>query len=168
MNAPATADNTPRPEHTRNGARSAVATAASARHRVAELLTRAGISPDSVPAADALLVTSELVTNAIRHGGGITHFHAVIAGDTLHLAASDASPDHPWSHPTAHGRPGGYGWPLIQLLTERIDITPLPGGGKTITTTQRLKNTDATSQHHQPQLRWAFGTAEEQQTGTHE
>ncbi len=151
-----------------NGAQSAVATAASARHQVTELLTRAGISPDSVPATDALLITSELVTNAIRHGGGITHFHAAITDDALHLAVSDANPDHPWSHPTAYGRPGGYGWPLIQLLAERVDITPLPGGGKTITATQRLKSTDATYHHHQPPLRGVFGTAEKQQTGTHE
>ncbi|MGW7460661.1 ATP-binding protein [Streptomyces sp. NPDC054797] len=144
MNPPAAADNIPRPEHPRNSARPAAATAASARHRVAELLRLAGISPDSVPAADALLITSELVTNAIRHGGGITHFHAALADDSLRLAVSDANPEHPSSHPTAHGRPGGYGWPLIQLLAECVDITPLPDGGKTITATQRLKAADAT------------------------
>ncbi|WP_430625576.1 ATP-binding protein [Streptomyces sp. NBC_01264] len=105
---------------------------------------RAGVSPDSVPAADALLITSELVTNAIRHGGGITHFHAALADDALHLAVSDPNPDHPSAHPTAHGRPGGYGWPLIQLLAERVDITPLPDGGKTITAIQRLKTADPT------------------------
>ncbi|MFJ7270420.1 ATP-binding protein [Streptomyces sp. NPDC099050] len=152
-----------------NGAQPAVATAASARHQVTELLGRAGIRPDSVPATDALLITSELVTNAIRHGGGITRFHAAIIDDALHLAVSDASPDHPWSHPAPYGSPGGYGWPLVQLLAERVDITPLPGGGKTITATQRLKSTDTTYHHqHQPQLRMGFGTAEKQQTGTHE
>ncbi|WP_237403544.1 ATP-binding protein [Streptomyces xanthophaeus] len=138
------ADSIPRPERTGNGARPTVATAASARHRVTELLTRAGISPDSVPAADALLITSELVTNAIRHGGGISHFHATVIDDSLRVAVSDANPAHPSSHPRARGRPGGYGWPLIQLLAERVDITPLPEGGKTITATQRLKTTDTT------------------------
>ncbi|MFD3805569.1 ATP-binding protein [Streptomyces sp. NPDC058619] len=112
-------------------------TAAAARATVGELLHRAGIALDSIMAADALLVTSELVTNAIRHGGGITAFHTEIADDALHLSVSDANPRAPASRTGSLDHPGGYGWPLVQRLTERIDISSHPGG-KTIGTTLRL------------------------------
>ncbi|MFD3939715.1 ATP-binding protein [Streptomyces sp. NPDC058611] len=74
----------------------------------------------------------------MRHGGGITAFHAALDGDTLHLAVSDASPEHPAARSTGHGQPGGYGWPLIRRLAEHVDITLRPGDGKTITAIQRL------------------------------
>ncbi|MFD3680431.1 ATP-binding protein [Streptomyces sp. NPDC058613] len=139
MNLPAAADSTPSPEPRHHAAQLAATTPATARRHVTELLqAAAGAGPDSVTAADALLVASELVTNAIRHGGGITAFHASLTGDTLHLAVSDTSPRHPAPRPTTPGRAGGFGWPLIQRLTDHVDITPLPEGGKTITTIQRL------------------------------
>lgn len=106
MNAPAAADDTR--GSTRGGSRAtAPVTAAAARARVRELLHRAGIDLDSVTAADALLVTSELVTNAIRHGGGITAFHTEIADDALHLSVSDASPRAPSPRTGTLDRPGG-------------------------------------------------------------
>ncbi|MFD3327947.1 ATP-binding protein [Streptomyces sp. NPDC058701] len=139
MNPPEAADEISGPDRRQNGDRPAAPTSATARRVVSELLTDAGISLDSVTAADALLITSELVTNAIRHGGGVIHFHTAIEDDALHVAVSDPSPHPPVPRPTGHGTPGGYGWPLIQRLTEHIDITPLPdAGGKTITTVQRL------------------------------
>ncbi|MFD3328357.1 ATP-binding protein [Streptomyces sp. NPDC058701] len=144
MIPPAPADSTAAPEPGHHGApgaargRPAATTPATARHHVTELLRAAGASLDSVTAADALLVTSELVTNAMRHGGGITRFHAALIGDTLHLTVSDASPHHPALRPAARGRVGGFGWPLIQRLTDHVGITSLPGGGKSITTIQGL------------------------------
>ncbi|MFD3809192.1 ATP-binding protein [Streptomyces sp. NPDC058611] len=138
MNLPAAADRTPGPEHRHDDARPAATTPATARRHVTRLLRAAGSDVESVAAVDALLVTSELVTNAIRHGGGITGFHAALVGDSLRLAVSDASPHHPAPRPTAYGLPGGYGWPLVQRLTDHVDVTPLPDGGKTITTVQRL------------------------------
>ncbi|MFE3991494.1 ATP-binding protein [Streptomyces goshikiensis] len=139
MNPPKAADENPGSERRENGARPAVATtAATARRTVSELLKKAGISLDSVTAADALLVTSELVTNAIRHGGGITLFRTTIADDALHLTVGDANSHPPTLRSTAYDSPGGFGWPLIQRLTERIDITTLPTGGKIIATVQRL------------------------------
>ncbi|MGW7347564.1 ATP-binding protein [Streptomyces sp. NPDC054854] len=138
MIPPAAADHMPGPGHRNDGARPAVATSATARRHVIGLLQAAGIDLESVAAVDSLLVTSELVTNAIRHGGGITAFHAALTGDSLRLTVSDTNPHHPVPRPTAHGTPGGYGWPLIRRLTDHVDITPHPEGGKTITTHQRL------------------------------
>ncbi|MFJ9344862.1 ATP-binding protein [Streptomyces sp. NPDC101733] len=112
-------------------------TPAAARARVCDLLLRAGIALDSVTAADALLVVSELVTNAIRHGRGVTAFHTTIADDTLHLTVGDANPRGPTSRTGSPAQPGGYGWPLIQRLTERLDVSAR-ADGKIITAALRL------------------------------
>ncbi|MFD5891620.1 ATP-binding protein [Streptomyces sp. NPDC060334] len=138
MIPPAAADHAPRPGKCHVGDRSTAATPATARRQVTALLRAAGSNLESVAAVDALLVTSELVTNAIRHGGGITAFHAWLTGDHLRLAVSDTSPHHPIARPTTHETPGGYGWPLVQRLTDHVEITPHPDGGKTITTHQHL------------------------------
>ncbi|MFJ7780672.1 ATP-binding protein [Streptomyces yangpuensis] len=111
--------------------------AAAARARVRELLLLAGVSLDSVIAADALLVTSELVTNAIRHGDGVIDFRADIAGDVLRLSIADANPRPPAVRTGTVDHPGGYGWPLIQRLTEHVDCSTR-ADGKTITTALRL------------------------------
>ncbi|MGW5849965.1 ATP-binding protein [Streptomyces sp. NPDC055254] len=136
MNPP-TADETREPACGRNTSGATPTTAAAARERVGELLRRAGISLDSVAAADALLVTSELVTNAIRHGGGVTAFHADIRDDALHLSVADPNPRTPAVRTHSPAQPGGFGWPLVQHLAEHVDISSRPDG-KTITTTLRL------------------------------
>ncbi|MFE5681090.1 ATP-binding protein [Streptomyces erythrochromogenes] len=121
------------------GGRHAVppASAAAAREHVRELLLLAGVDLDSVTAADALLVTSELVTNAIRHGDGVTAFRADIADDMLRLSIADANPRLPAARTGTVDHPGGYGWPLIQRLSEHVDCSTRPDG-KTITTALRL------------------------------
>ena len=137
MNLPATADD-PYASTDRRGDRAqAAVTPATARHTVAELLRQAGVSLDSVTAADALLVTSELITNAIRHGGGITRLRTGIVDGALHLAVSDANIHTPFARPAEPEHPGGFGWPLIQRLAERVEISPL-ADGKTITIVVRL------------------------------
>lgn len=111
--------------------------AAAARDRVGEVLLRAGVALDGVTASDALLVTSELVTNAIRHGGGVTVFRAEAADGVLRLSVGDGSPLLPVSRTGTAERPGGYGWPLVQRLAERVDCRTGPGG-KTVTAVLRL------------------------------
>ncbi|MGW6993039.1 ATP-binding protein, partial [Streptomyces sp. NPDC054946] len=110
------------------GARPIDASAAGARRRVGELLLRVGVSLDSVIAADALIVTTELITNAIRHGGGLTLFLPAVTDNALHLSVGDASPHAPFVRPHSPDLPGGHGWPLIQRLSEHISITPRPDG----------------------------------------
>ncbi|MEU9143907.1 ATP-binding protein [Streptomyces sp. NPDC048349] len=112
-------------------------TAAGARTRVSSLLEQSGISLDGVAAADALLVTSELVTNAIRHGGGITAMSSHLADGTLHLSVSDANPRPPAARTGSPQHPGGYGWPLVQRLAQRVTISTHPAG-KTISITLRV------------------------------
>ncbi|MFD5892304.1 ATP-binding protein [Streptomyces sp. NPDC060334] len=128
MSTPAAADGIPGSGRREDSDQPAVATAAAARRRVSELLERAGVGLDSVIATDALLVTTELFTNAIRHGGGITLFHTTITGNALHLSVGDASTRTPTPRPNSPLLPGGHGWPLIQRLTEHIGVTLLPDG----------------------------------------
>ncbi|MGT2525949.1 ATP-binding protein [Streptomyces nojiriensis] len=113
------------------------ASAAAARARVSEVLLRAGVGLDTATAADALLVTSELVTNAIRHGGGVTAFRADVIEDLLSLSIGDASPRVPAARTGTVERPGGYGWPLVQRLAEHVECRT-HADGKTISTVMRL------------------------------
>ncbi|MER5777713.1 ATP-binding protein [Streptomyces sp. NPDC002039] len=114
-------------------------TAMEARDRVRFLLGSAGlvgVGPDGDDVlTDALLVTSELATNAIRHGGGITGFSASVSENGLRLSISDPSGDRPVTLPRQAGTflAGGFGWPLIQRLAHSVTVTLLPAGGKRIT-----------------------------------
>ncbi|MFG2588826.1 ATP-binding protein [Streptomyces sp. NPDC048438] len=109
--------------------------AAAARDAVVRLLQErfcglGGEGPADVVVADALLVTSELVTNAVRHGGGLTGFTTEITDEGLLLTVSDASTRPPV---TAERDPsaasvGGYGWLLVRRLAKRVSVTYLPDG----------------------------------------
>ncbi|WP_031085009.1 ATP-binding protein [Streptomyces sp. NRRL WC-3549] len=108
--------------------------AAAARAVVTRLLAARAGGPDGraadVTVADALLVTSELVTNALRHGGGLTGFAAEVNAEGLLLTVSDASSTPPAVTvrlPEAD-HIGGYGWPLVRRLTRRLTVTFHPGG----------------------------------------
>lgn len=115
------------------------ANAAEARDAVMRLLTSQfcglvseGLAADVV-VADALLVTSELVTNAVRHGGGITGFAAELTDEGLRVEVADASPDLPVAvdsdaETSRVGRIGGYGWALVRRLAKQVSITVHPGG----------------------------------------
>jgi anti-sigma regulatory factor (Ser/Thr protein kinase) len=119
------------------------ATAAAARDHVRHLLETGlgeqdSLAEASVVVADALLVTSELVTNAIRHGGGVAAFTASLSDDTLRISVADHSPEPPHTRSPADGvQPGGYGWPLVQRLCAAVLVAPCPGG-KTIHAELRL------------------------------
>ena len=87
--------------------------------------------------ADALLVASELTTNAILHGGGITEVDVDPVEHGVRVSVSDRSDRVPEVRPPvdAHGRrrPGGRGWPIICRLARDVRVTGLPEGGKRIT-----------------------------------
>lgn len=113
--------------------------AAAARETVTRLLASrihgpAGEGLAEVVVSDALLVTSELVTNAFRHGGGLTDFTAELTREGLLLAVADASTDTPVTspHPPRTAHVGGYGWPLVCRLAERVSITFHPGGKRIV------------------------------------
>ncbi|MFI9155176.1 ATP-binding protein [Streptomyces sp. NPDC053367] len=118
-----------------------VASAAGARAHVRSLVREHWRGPSGPPAEEAvcdlLLVTSELVTNAIRHGGGLTRFEVTLVPEGVRLDVHDHSDAVP---PAAYGqsprpRPGGdggYGWPLIAGLARDIRVERRREGGKAI------------------------------------
>jgi anti-sigma regulatory factor (Ser/Thr protein kinase) len=86
---------------------------------------------------DALLVASELTTNAILHGGGVTDFQVDVSGPGVRLSVSDRSDRLPVALPPTdrqgRRRPGGHGWPIVCRLSRDIRVSDLPAGGKCIT-----------------------------------
>jgi anti-sigma regulatory factor (Ser/Thr protein kinase) len=86
---------------------------------------------------DLLLVVSELVTNAIRHGGGLAGFEVALLPEGVKLSVhdySDAVPSAafgPGTLPRSH-EGSGYGWPLIIRLSREILIEHRREGGKTV------------------------------------
>ncbi|MFH9697415.1 ATP-binding protein [Streptomyces globisporus] len=113
-------------------ARSATS-AASARASTRDFL--AGLEPPiRAEAADTvLLVVSELVTNALRHGGGTCTLDLTAHPDTIEVAVHDSSPQAPRMRtPDLSGRTGGFGWPMVNRLARTTSVTPGPSGGKTV------------------------------------
>lgn len=118
-----------------------VTTAAAARAYARSVVREQWDSPDRVAreedVIDLLLVVSELVTNAIRHGDGLAGLEILPTPDGLRLAVHDNSDVVPavaygsGALPSRH-HGNGYGWPLVMRLAREITIDTRPEGGKTI------------------------------------
>ncbi|WP_077799177.1 ATP-binding protein [Streptomyces sp. JHA26] len=87
--------------------------------------------------SDALLVASELTTNAILHGGGVTDFQVDVVGSGVRLSVCDRSAELPVAvpptDPQGRRRVGGHGWPIVCRLARDVRVADLPSGGKRIT-----------------------------------
>lgn len=104
-----------------------------ARDLVNEFLAAQSRPVDEQTAIDLLLVVSELVTNAIRHGGGVRSLRVALRPGLIDVAVCDHSDDFPVMRDPARGwGPGGYGWPLVRRLASEVACHPVDGGGKTI------------------------------------
>ncbi|MER6162999.1 ATP-binding protein [Streptomyces violaceorubidus] len=96
---------------------------------------------DAGALSDAVLVASELTTNAILHGGGITDFRVDVVGPRVRpgvrMSVSDRSHDLPVAVPATDDRGrrrlGGRGWPIVCRLSREVRVADLPSGGKCIT-----------------------------------
>ncbi|MEU5919088.1 ATP-binding protein [Streptomyces sp. NPDC004288] len=78
---------------------------------------------------DALLIVSELVTNAVRHTRGPSVLTLTRHGTVVDIAVADESEELPqtaWDAPL--DEPGGLGFPLIRGLGGRIKVVPALGG----------------------------------------
>ncbi|MFJ5228525.1 ATP-binding protein [Kitasatospora sp. NPDC088391] len=119
-----------------------VRTAGQARAAVARLLGDAG-HPGGRVLADAQLAVTELVANALRHGGGLTRFDARLGpdGTRLVIEVEDGDDRHPVGRPLPGpdpAAPGGRGWAIVQALVATCQVEPLPAGGKRIRVTFAL------------------------------
>ncbi|MFJ6797205.1 ATP-binding protein [Streptomyces sp. NPDC091268] len=103
---------------------------ADAREAAREVLCGLGVGPRAFD--DVLTVVAELVSNAIRHAGGVTGFRIRPLPEAVAVEVSDASPRLPSSPGTPASVPGGFGWLLVRKLAQRTDIRT-GREGKTIT-----------------------------------
>ncbi|MGW7070590.1 ATP-binding protein [Streptomyces sp. NPDC054855] len=85
-------------------------------------------------AADTVtLVVSELVTNALRHGGGTCILDLIPYADSIEVAVHDRSQQAPRMRaPDLNGGTGGFGWPMVNRLARTTAVTRLASGGKTV------------------------------------
>ncbi|MCX5401577.1 ATP-binding protein [Streptomyces sp. NBC_00102] len=84
-------------------------------------------------AGTVVLVVSELVTNALRHGGGACTLDLTAHPDGIEVAVHDHSPLLPRMRtPDLHGGTGGFGWPMVNRLARTTKVTPRQRGGKTV------------------------------------
>ena len=82
--------------------------------------------------ATAQLLTSEVVTNAVRHGSGSIEMHMSIDARALRVGVADDSPRHPRLLRASPGSASGRGVCLIEALASSWGTTPHPGDGKTV------------------------------------
>lgn len=126
-----------------------VTTAAAAREHARSVVRKewdtAARTAREEDVVDLLLVVSELVSNALRHGEGLAGFEAAATPDGVRLAVhdhSDVVPDVVHGSGTfplaGHGQ--GYGWPIIIRLARDIVVRHRPGGGKTISVLVPLRS----------------------------
>ncbi|GHE60353.1 ATP-binding protein [Streptomyces capitiformicae] len=87
---------------------------------------------DDSEANAVLLVVSELVTNAVRHAGGLTGFELKAGPGTVTVIVADASPTPPRPRRTDVSEPGGFGWYLVRDLSADVRVRSSPKG-KTVT-----------------------------------
>ncbi|WP_329448343.1 ATP-binding protein (plasmid) [Streptomyces sp. NBC_01426] len=84
-------------------------------------------------AETVIMVVSELVTNALRHGGGTATMNLTVHPDGIEVAVHDDSPRAPRTRtPDLNGGTGGFGWPMVKRLAHTTAVTPQPAGGKTV------------------------------------
>lgn len=106
--------------------------AAAARRTVARVL-------DHVPGhterarGDAELVVSELVSNAVRHGGGLVALRVGVTqdGTGLWLEVEDTSRQRPQARRALRedaAQGGGFGWPIVLRLATSVHAEDVPGG----------------------------------------
>lgn len=100
-------------------AHAAAAARAHLRRQVQQLLRPATLD-------DALILTSELVTNAIRHGRPAVTLAVALEPSALTVIVTDTSPDLPPLAPAKPpvDSPGGRGLVVVDALADQWGITP--------------------------------------------
>ncbi|GAA3341673.1 hypothetical protein GCM10020358_33910 [Amorphoplanes nipponensis] len=110
------------------------------RHGLRRHAATAGLHDDALD--DFVTAVNELVTNAVRHGGGQGSLRLTLDGDTLIADVTDrgagfAGPPPVAAAPPAADVPGGRGILLARRLTDTLMISDGPDG-VTVTVTRCL------------------------------
>jgi anti-sigma regulatory factor (Ser/Thr protein kinase) len=98
---------------------------AQARRAVADCATRLGFGE---VVDDLLLVVSELVTNAVRHGAPPVRLEVLADADVVHVAVGDGAPALPRGRDADDQAEGGRGMVLVEMLTREHGVDPQPPG----------------------------------------
>lgn len=109
----------------------AALSAQTARGILDGVCVNADIAPDTIETA--LLLVSELVTNAVTHGGGRPVLDIHVGPDRLHVSVTDQDSTTPHVH---RDNPllaeGGRGMFLVETLASRWGVRPREPSGKTV------------------------------------
>ncbi|MEV6575393.1 ATP-binding protein [Streptomyces sp. NPDC051577] len=105
-----------------------------ARDAATDFLTALRPPPPEATVQNVLLLVSELVTNALRHTGAVTSMKLRADQQRIQVTVEDPSPAHPRGRaPDFSGLTGGFGWPMVQRLSQSLTIVQAPpGAGKAI------------------------------------
>ncbi|MCW2816146.1 MAG: putative anti-sigma regulatory factor, serine/threonine protein kinase [Nocardioides sp.] len=105
--------------------------ARAARRFISDICNAANLDEDEC--ATASLLTSELVTNAVRYGGSQAVLEAATPGGVLRVSVRDANPDLPAvGDSPAVTSEGGRGMLLVDSLASRWGVEPTADGGKAV------------------------------------
>lgn len=101
-----------------------------ARERLAPLLDNVGVQGDLADVA--LLLTSELVTNAIVHGQGDPTIEVRTSDRQIWVGVHDPDKHLPHIQPADSDALGGRGLLLVDALADAWATVPIAGDGKTV------------------------------------
>jgi anti-sigma regulatory factor (Ser/Thr protein kinase) len=101
------------------------------RHAVASRAGEAGLAGDRLE--DFVVAVNELLTNAVRHGGGLGRVALWRQGDDVICEVSDSGVGLSSPRPSQHVRPvaaqpGGWGLWLAEELTDTFQLRTGNGG----------------------------------------
>lgn len=105
-------------------------TGSLARRALRQLFDTARVDQDT--SETAVLLATELVTNAVEHGRGATHLDAAVQDDLIRLEVTDSSTEEPRPNPSVSDlAERGRGLLLIEALASRWGVQPR-SDGKTV------------------------------------
>jgi anti-sigma regulatory factor (Ser/Thr protein kinase) len=113
-----------------------VLSVASAREWLGRFLSTQAVPSTAV--ADAALVLSELVTNALRHGLGQIVTFGSVDHDEIRLSVTDSGDELPDLQPVERDRIGGLGLHVVGQVADEWGVAPFPGG-KTVWATLHMR-----------------------------
>lgn len=80
----------------------------------------------------ALLLTSELVANALRHAGGRVGLRLVSGAGSVRIEVHDCVPTMPVQRQASVDDECGRGLTMVDILSSRWGVTQMPDGGKSV------------------------------------